>query len=135
MRNLSGRGWDRSWRAESAAMAALFFRVFNFAQTFRRQGTNVVARMGFGATEGCHDRRATLLHERGGMPVSSRTTRCVESWSDTRDHGLLAVAGAQQLAVDELLAIWSEVSSSDALVDARRWRFQYPLAKSRRHRR
>jgi hypothetical protein len=35
----------------------------------------------------------------------------------------------QQIAVDELLAIWSEASSSDALVDARRWRFQYPIAK------
>ncbi len=35
----------------------------------------------------------------------------------------------QQRAMDELLAIWSEASDADALVETSRWRFQYPLAK------
>jgi hypothetical protein len=36
-----------------------------------------------GATESCHERCATLPHERGGMPVGSRAVRTVLSWSDT----------------------------------------------------
>jgi hypothetical protein len=35
----------------------------------------------------------------------------------------------QQIAMDELLAIWSEASSADTSLDASQWRFQYPLVK------
>jgi hypothetical protein len=45
-----------------------------------------------GATESCHERCATLPHERGGMPVGSRAVRTVLSWSDTCDRRLLAIA-------------------------------------------
>src|ERR1700722_12681563 len=45
-----------------------------------------------GATESCHERCATLPHERGGMPVGSRAVRTVLSWSDTCNRRLLAIA-------------------------------------------
>jgi glutamine synthetase len=47
-----------------------------------------------------------------------------ETFSEGRDHRLLAVAGRQQKAMDELLAIWSE-ASTDKSADTSRRRFQY----------
>jgi hypothetical protein len=56
------------------------------------------------ATESCHERRATLPHERSGVPVGSRTAR-----SPYRGLAFTMVAywlslERQQKAVDELVA-------------------------------
>jgi hypothetical protein len=49
---------------------------------------------GYGPTESCHERRATLPRERGRMLVGSRTVRTALSSSRTRHRGSVAVTGA-----------------------------------------
>jgi DNA mismatch endonuclease Vsr len=82
------------------------------------------SRMGRGATEGCHERRATLPHERGRMPVGGRTMRTALSLTLAIAASWLSPAREQE-AMDGLLAIWSEASTV-ALADTSRRRFQYP---------
>jgi hypothetical protein len=59
-----------------------------------RQHPRAQSDSGYGPTESCHERRATLPRERGRMSVGSRTVRTALSSSRTRHRGSVAVTGA-----------------------------------------
>jgi hypothetical protein len=119
------------WHVVSRDGGAFSFGVFNFEQFRVLSGRKVRGKDGgAGAMESCPVDDA-LRYRTNAAECLSAAERC-----DPAHRSLtLAIAASwlslarQQIAMDELLAIWNE-ASADTVPDEGRWRFQYPRARA-----